>query len=56
MRHPWYAYLSLALALITVSGGFFYVFGTVPKVGHWLRWVTAAFPIAIIIPFVVKRD
>jgi hypothetical protein len=53
MRQPWYAWLILALAVVFISGLFFFVFGTVPKVGTWLRYVAAALPVLISLPFII---
>jgi hypothetical protein len=52
-KHPAYAWLILAVSWAFVSVGFFWVFGTVPNIGHWLRWVLGALPTLIVLPFVI---
>jgi hypothetical protein len=49
-----YAILIVAIAWLFVSGGFFWVFGTVPNIGHWLRFVLGAVPTLIVLPFLIS--
>jgi len=52
-RPPWYAWVILALAWAFITVVFWYVFASVPRVGHWLRWVLATLPTWIVLPFVI---
>lgn len=52
-KYPWWSWLVLAIAWAFVTAGFFWVFGTIPRVGHILRWFFGALPTAIVLPFVI---
>ena len=53
MEYPWQAWMILAMAWAALTPAFYFTFRSVPKHGHWLKWVLGALPTIIVLPFLI---